>query len=198
MCSASGAIEAGGDRGFFDAVEIKECVDNGITPYVPEQRRYGLTGQVKKFGIPTPQFHGDKFVYDTDTYTCPAGKTLRLWYRNFLHGKWMSIYKTKDCSSCPFFMTKCTRNKLGRLIERWEHEELIEEMREKLHPEKMDERKKLVEHPFGTMKRAFNQGYLLMKGLRKVTGEVGFTMLAYNMRRTINIMGPEALLASMA
>jgi hypothetical protein len=40
----------------------------------------------------------------------------------------------------------------------------------------------LVEHPFGTIKRAFNQGYLLLKGLRKVKGEVGFTMLAYNMR----------------
>ena len=32
------------------------------------------------------------------------------------------------------------------------------------------------------MKRAFNQGYLLLKGLRKVKGEVGFTMLAYDMR----------------
>jgi hypothetical protein len=42
-------------------------------------------------------------------------------------------------------------------------------------------RKKVVEHPFRTMKRAFNQGYLLLRGLRKVSGEVGFTMLAYNM-----------------
>ena len=47
----------------------------------------------------------------------------------------------------------------------------------------------LVEHPFGTIKRAFNQGYLLLKGLRKVKGEVGFTMLAYNMRRVINVFG---------
>jgi hypothetical protein len=33
----------------------------------------------------------------------------------------------------------------------------------------------LVEHPFGTMKQAFNQGYVLLKGLRKVKREVGFT-----------------------
>ena len=39
------------------------------------------------------------------------------------------------------------------------------------------------------MKRAFNQGYLLLKGFRNVKGEVGFTMLAYNMRRVINIFG---------
>jgi transposase len=53
----------------------------------------------------------------------------------------------------------------------------------------------LAEHPFGTMKRAFNQGYLLLKGLRKVKGEVGFTMLAYNMRRAINILGVGTLIA---
>jgi hypothetical protein len=49
--------------------------------------------------------------------------------------------------------------------------------------EKLAGRKKILEHPFGTMKRAFNQGYLLLKGLRKVAGEVGFTMLACNLRR---------------
>ena len=50
-------------------------------------------------------------------------------------------------------------------------------------------RRLLSEHPFGTMKRAFNQGYVLLKGLRKVKGEIGFTMLAYNIRRVINILG---------
>jgi len=68
---------------------------------------------------------------------------------------------------------------------RWEHAEVIEEMeqRMKLEPWKLEARKGLVEHPFGTIKRAFNQGYLLLRGLRKTAGEVGFTMLAYNMRR---------------
>jgi len=55
--------------------------------------------------------------------------------------------------------------------------------------------KSIVEHPFGTMKRAFNQGYLLLKGLRKTAGEAGFTMLAYNMRRVLNILGPNAIMA---
>jgi transposase len=54
-----------------------------------------------------------------------------------------------------------------------------------------------VEHPFGTIKRTFNQGYLLLKGLRKVNGEVGFTMLAYNMTRAISILGTKPLLASL-
>jgi hypothetical protein len=75
---------------------------------------------------------------------------------------------------------------------RWENAEVLDEMRKRMlrEPEKLALRKKLVEHLFGTMKRAFNQGYLLLKGLGKVVGEVGFTMLAYNMRRVLNILGP--------
>ena len=65
------------------------------------------------------------------------------------------------------------------------------------NPSKVELRKELCEHLFGTMKRAFNQGYLLLKGLRKVSGEIGLTMLAYNMRRAINLLGARALIASL-
>jgi hypothetical protein len=69
--------------------------------------------------------------------------------------------------------------------------EVLDQMRARMlrEPEKLALRKRLVENPFGTMKRAFNQGYLLLKGLRKVVGEVGFTVLAFNMRRVLNILG---------
>ena len=62
-------------------------------------------------------------------------------------------------------------------------------------PWKVDDRKCIVEHVFGTMKRAFNQGYLLLKGLRKVTSEVGLTMLAYNIGRVLSLLGPQRLMA---
>jgi hypothetical protein len=98
------------------------------------------------------------------------------------------------------FGSRCTRNKRGRIIFRGEFEEAVERLRSRLETsdgkEKLNLRRELAEHPFGTMKRAFNQGYLLLKGLGKVKGEVGFTMLAYNMRRAINIFGTRALIAS--
>lgn len=74
-------IDATADRGFHDSVDIQECVDNGITPYVPEPVSVGR-GEVKKAGIPTPAFYADKFVYDkaTDSYLCPAGQRLELYY----------------------------------------------------------------------------------------------------------------------
>jgi len=35
-------LDAVADKGYFSFVQIKNCVDNGITPYVPEQNRYGV------------------------------------------------------------------------------------------------------------------------------------------------------------
>jgi len=194
-------LDAVADKGFFNFMEIKECVDNGIMPYVPEQSRYGA-GWVKKTGIPTREFSSDKFVYDrgTDTFLCPAGNRLEFSYLDHAHEKKMRVYRTDACLSCGFFLTKCTRYKRGRTVWRWEHAEAVEAMRERmrLEPEKLAGRKKIVEHPFGTIKRAFNQGYLLLKSLRKTAGEVGFTMLAYNMRRVLNILGPTAFTCLMS
>lgn len=55
----------------------------------------------------------------------------------------------------------------------------------------------MSEHPLGTIKRGFNQWYLLLKGLMKVGGEMGLTMLAYNFRRVINILGVNELMKNM-
>lgn len=53
----------------------------------------------------------------------------------------------------------------------------------------LSQRQSLSEHPFGTVKRALNAYYLLVKGKQKVTAEMSLIFLAYNMRRAINIAG---------
>lgn len=63
--------------------------------------------------------------------------------------------------------------------------------------EKLNKRKEIVEHTFGTMKRALNQGYLLLKGLGNGKGEIGSTVLAYNIRRAINVLGTKRLAGSL-
>jgi len=85
------------------------------------------------------------------------------------------------------------------VIFRWVHEDVVDDMRSrmKLHPEIMGERKKVVEHTFGTLKRAFGAPYLLLKGLRKVSGEIGLLSLAYNLRRALNILGVQALMVAL-
>ena len=55
----------------------------------------------------------------------------------------------------------------------------------------------MVEHAFGTLKRAFGAPYLLLRGLKKVSGEIGLLLFSYNLRRALNILGVEALIGSL-
>lgn len=57
------------------------------------------------------------------------------------------------------------------------------------NPQKMKKRKELAEHPFGTMKRGMNSGYFLMRGIKKVAAEMSLTVMGYNIKRVINILG---------
>ncbi len=109
----------------------------------------------------------------------------------------MRIYKTKECKDCPY-KGRCTRNPKGRIIYRWEHEEILEEMdiRVKQNKNKVKMRQWLIEHVFGTIKRSFNQGYFLLKGIKKVDAETGLSVLAYNIKRVINIIGLRKLIMS--
>lgn len=66
-----------------------------------------------------------------------------------------------------------------------------------LDQKKMDNRKCLSEHPFGTIKRALGQYYFLLKGFAKVGAEMSLFCLSYNLRRAINIKGVPALIASL-
>jgi hypothetical protein len=106
------------------------------------------------------------------------------------NGKLLKIYTTKACKECPL-RNQCTKNKAGREIQRWEHEEILEDMqiRLKQEPEKYYKRRCLSEHPFGTIKRTMNAGFLLMKGFEKVGAENSLIMLSYNIKRVMNIIG---------
>lgn len=66
-----------------------------------------------------------------------------------------------------------------------------------LDQEKMDKRKCLSEHPFGTIKRALGQYYFLLKGFAKVKAEMSLFCLSYNLRRAINLKGVPALVAAL-
>ncbi|MDR9417717.1 transposase, partial [Gracilimonas sp.] len=78
----------------------------------------------------------------------------------------------------------------------WLHEGIIEAQKERVrqNPEKIKLRGQLAEHPFGTLKRAMGSGYFLTKGLEKVSAEMSLSVLAYNMKRVLNIMGIEKLM----
>jgi hypothetical protein len=66
----------------------------------------------------------------------------------------------------------------------------------KARPDILARRRETVEHPFGTIKQWMNQGAFLMKGLDNVRAEFSLTALVYNLRRSINILGVDAMMAA--
>ena len=118
---------------------------------------------------PDHAYNISEFVYNEkeDTYTCPAGNTLRSngkWYsknRNYQGRKKqepikMKQYRTDACKTCPAYGL-CTRakNKRGRVIGRLVYAHLLEKNRQRMkeHYEIYQKRQAIVEHPFGTIKR---------------------------------------------
>lgn len=183
------------DRGYYDAENVKQCLDAGIRPDVakPPTSKNGPLGRFTK----------QAFIYDAqaDEYECPAGERLTFRYESVEKGRQKRHYKRSAsvCRACEL-REQCTANPAGRRISRWVEEHLLEEMRErvKANPQRMQQRREMVEHPFGTLKRGMNQGYFLCRGLTQVRSEMSLSILSYNLKRVINILGVEAMIAALA
>lgn len=181
------------DQGYYHGAEITRCLEAGLTPLVPRP----ITSANAKRGL----FTKDDFVYDRtrDLYRCPAGHTLSYRTTTVELGRTIKNHRTRACGRCAL-RPHCTRNKDGRKITRWVDEHLLEDMERRLQRERalFAQRKVLAEHPFGTMKRAMDQGYFLLRGLPKVRGEFSLTVLAYNLKRVLNLVGVPRLLEALA
>lgn len=73
-------------------------------------------------------------------------------------------------------------------------------VRYKLHMDqkKMDNRKCLSEHPFGTIKRTIGESFFLLKKMFKTEGEMALYCLSYNIRRAMTLRTMDELMTAMA
>ncbi len=112
------------DKGYYSAVEIKKCIDDGIKTLVPAIR----TGQEL---INKGKFTKDKFVYDKDqdAYICPNDKLIsRTKSINKSYARIMHMYRSSqsDCNTCSI-RDKCLGEKTKqKQTQRWEHQELLD------------------------------------------------------------------------
>ena len=180
------------DKGYYSGDTIKAAQDEGMTPVVPK----ALTSANTKKGM----FSKDDFIYnaDKDAYTCPTGKELPYSFEASENGRAIWIYtSTRSCKDCRI-KSQCTTSKTRR-VRRWEHEDRLDKMEAKLkaHPESMIIRKSTVEHPFGTIKSWMGATHFLTRRLHNVSTEMSLHVLAYNLRRVINILGVSTLIAEL-
>lgn len=182
------ALTVVADMGYYNGADVKRCEAQGMTAYVAKPNTSANT----KLGL----FGKERFRYDatSDVYACPAGHTLTYRFATVELGRSIRYYSTSACRTCAL-KPQCTRNKESRRITRWEDEAVLERMAQRVsaHPEIMRKRKMIAEHPFGTIKRWMDQSYFLMRGKERVSAEASLTVLAYNMKRVINILGVAAL-----
>ena len=190
------------DKGYHNGEQLKGCEQHSITTLVAfrEPRRQSP--------IPIAAYYLNKFVYDQDKdhYTCPQGAVLISNGSVYKKSTVCEIrknptpytvkhYKTKACMSCAV-KSLCTNNKYGRLVERSEHTEVISRNNQRVLEQKevYRLRQAIVEHPFGTMKRAWGYTFTLLKGLQKVDGEMGLIFTVYNLRRAVSILSVPELI----
>jgi len=93
---------------------------------------------------------------------------------------------------------QCTTG-INQRIKRWEHEEVLEAVTLRLDqtPDIMRIRRQTVEHPFGTLKAWMGATHFLTKRLKNVSTEMSLHVLAYNMKRVMNILGTKGLIQAM-
>jgi prophage antirepressor-like protein len=99
------------------------------------------------------------------------------------------------CSSCPL-KAKCTTGNAKRL-KRWEKEAILDQAEAELrkHPHAMRQRKEIAEHPYSTIKHWMGSTHFLTRRLPSVKAEMSLHVLAYNMRRAINLLGTRNIVA---
>ena len=183
-------LEVLADRGYFDGDEILACNKAGITACLPRP----LTSNNRLKGLFVKQDF--RYVETEDVYICPAGKRLAYHFTNVEKGKTLHRYWTNACQVCEI-KHRCTEGK-ERRITRWEHEHVVEAAERRIdeHPEKMRTRRETVEHPFGTIKSWMGATHFQMKTLKKVATEMALHVLAYNLKRVMNILGVAPLIAA--
>lgn len=178
------------DRGYYCSEELLKCERAQITAYIPKP----LSSRHRANGLyPREVF---RYVREDDEYECPAGKRLTLRTRTLQNGLILHRYWSIQCGECAL-KPRCTTGP-ERRVSRWEHEDVLEAAQVRLdkRPEVIRVRRATVEHPFGTLKAWMGATHFLTKTLRKVSAEMSLHVLAYNMKRAIQILGVRPLLAA--
>lgn len=181
------------DKGYHTAMQLGHCHRMGIDTLV------AVPAMPASAQTPFKDYHIDNFIYDpkTDTYTCPQDQVLKTngsWYQKGRSTR-VKQYKTKACLDCEFVYL-CTKNPIGRMIERNEFADSVKRNRKAVEadPELYKKRQQIVEHPYGTLKRQWGFDHIMTKKtMKRASSDVGLMMIAYNFRRLLSILGSKDL-----
>lgn len=141
------------DKDYYDPADIMECEQNQTSCFV--------SSMISGVRAPDPNFDHVAFRYDKerDCYICPMGRDIP-----FKRIKKMSdvltgreYHNSEACYGCPMH-SKCTKGKRARAIFRNPNQDALDVVAARMRTDAgrclYKKRKEIVEHPFGTTKRA--------------------------------------------
>lgn len=178
------------DAGYSNGEQAEACERRGIVVHVPVVRGVNNRGD-------GTLFDRNEFQYDeaSDTYLCPAGERLHRQQRK----KRCIVYagKAEVCGACAL-RSRCTVGS-RRLLKKHLHDRALQGMQQRATPEAMRLRRCLAEHPFAALKyHIFGHPRFLLRGLSGAQTEIGLGVMAYNLKRMMNIVGGSLLTAKLA
>jgi Transposase DDE domain len=184
-------ITALADRGYYKGEEVLALEGTGVLPCVPKTQ----TSNNPNRGL----FSGQDFIYaaQNDRYTCPAREHLTKGAVRPDRRDNIDQYRNLTACLTGALKPQCTPDKIKR-VKRWQHEGILDKMQARLSrmPKAMTIRRQTVEHTFGTLKAWMGATHFLTKTLRNVRTEMSLQVLAYNMKRMINMFGVKPLLGA--
>ena len=179
------------DRGYYAGPEILKCEQVGINALVPKSH---TSNNLAKGLFDKRDFH---YIPEANEYRCPAGQRAIWRFKTIENGQLLHKYWSSACPRCPI-KAQCTTGEYRR-IARWEHEAVLEAMQARLEkmPEAARIRRQTAEHVFGTLKAWMGATHFLMKRLPHVRTEMSLHVLAYNLKRAMQIFGVIPLMDAM-
>ncbi|WZL87701.1 IS1182 family transposase [Salinimicrobium sp. 3283s] len=179
------------DAGYGSEENYTDLEDKNITAFV--KYNYFHKEQRDKKYRENP-FHPDNFFYnpETDTYYCPMGQAMRKTHTyegKTKNGFIQQIprYQAQNCQGCPL-RGSCYKAKGNRIIERNHNLIRLKEKAKKLllSDEGIAHRKRRcwdVEAVFGNIKQNMGFKRFMLRGMEKVTTEIGLIAMAHNLKK---------------
>jgi transposase len=181
------SLQVVADGGYSNGEQAARCEAAGILAHVPVKRAVNNQGGGTLFG--REQFH---YQPETDTYLCPASKIIR---RKQLSRKDKAVvYRADaaDCGNCAM-KARCTQTS-ARILTRLLDEDALNRMHQRATPQAMRLRRSTVELPFAVLKyRIFGHPRLLLRGTGGAQTEISLAVMAYNLKRMVNLLGGSKL-----
>jgi len=184
--------------------DIKTCLEAGVLPNAYAGKGIEVSIHEEEQYVSDKEDNLSSFTLNEDgtAVICPNGSELNKVAD--LQNKGKTRFTSR--SACKKCTEKCTKSEFkqvdlkdGQTVLYAKKLRMVKKVKIKLIPDKgkIQKRKCVVEHPFGTTKYWQDGSYTLLAGTEKVAADLSLVFLAYDIKRVINMVGTQEMIRKM-